>query len=109
VRQSCKTPAKYTNADLAKLGFMEAKGKKLFQATAGGCQQCRGTGYSGRVALYEIAIMTPAMQTLVSQRAIRCRAANPGAKGRIHHHARIRPAEGARWHHHARRSFPCDQ
>lgn len=66
---SCKTPAKYTNADLTKLGFMEAKGKKLFQATPGGCQHCRGTGYSGRVALYEIAIMTPAMQTLVSQRA----------------------------------------
>jgi general secretion pathway protein E len=42
---------------------------KLFQATRGGCQQCRSTGYSGRVALYEIALMTPTMQAMVSQRA----------------------------------------
>lgn len=66
---ACKTPANYKAAELAKLGFAEAKGKTLCRATPGGCQQCRGTGYSGRVALYEIAIMTPAMQALVAQRA----------------------------------------
>ncbi|WP_395718927.1 GspE/PulE family protein [Prosthecobacter sp.] len=67
--ESCKAPAKYQSAELARLGFPEAKGKNLWRAAPGGCQQCRGTGYSGRVALYEIAIMTPAMQALVSQRS----------------------------------------
>ena len=66
---SCKTPAQYKSDDLAKLGFPEAKGQKVWQANRGGCQQCRGTGYSGRVALYEIALMTPAMQALVSRKA----------------------------------------
>jgi general secretion pathway protein E len=47
----------------------EAKGKTVWRATQGGCQHCRGTGYSGRVALYEIALMTPTMQAMVSQRA----------------------------------------
>jgi type II secretory ATPase GspE/PulE/Tfp pilus assembly ATPase PilB-like protein len=66
---SCKKPAKYKNDELTKLGFPEAMGKTLWCATPGGCQHCRGTGYAGRVALYEIALMTPAMQALVSQRA----------------------------------------
>jgi general secretion pathway protein E len=67
--ESCKAPAKYKNDELAKLGFPEAKGKNLWRAMLGGCQHCRGTGYAGRVALYEIALMTPAMQALVSHRA----------------------------------------
>ncbi len=67
---TCKEPANYQRTELTKLGFPEVKkSNKLFRATRGGCQQCRGTGYSGRVALYEIALMTPAMQALVAQRA----------------------------------------
>lgn len=65
----CKEPANYKREDFLKLGFPEAKNMKLYRAARGGCQQCRGTGYSGRVALYEIALMTPTMQTLVSERA----------------------------------------
>ncbi|MBN8422576.1 MAG: type II/IV secretion system protein [Verrucomicrobia bacterium] len=67
---SCKEPANYTRSDLTKLGFPEVKkSNTLYRAAKAGCQQCRSTGYSGRVALYEIALMTPAMQALVSQRA----------------------------------------
>lgn len=66
---ACKEPANYKREDFLKLGFPEAKNMKLYRAARGGCQQCRGTGYSGRVALYEIALMTPTMQTLVSERA----------------------------------------
>lgn len=66
---ACKEPANYKRDDFLKLGFPEAKNLKLYRAARGGCQQCRGTGYSGRVALYEIALMTPTMQTLVSERA----------------------------------------
>ncbi|MEZ5388183.1 MAG: GspE/PulE family protein [Prosthecobacter sp.] len=67
--ESCKKPVKYKREDLAKIGFPEVKDRQVWRATPGGCQQCRGTGYAGRVALYEIALMTPAMQSLVSQKA----------------------------------------
>ncbi len=67
---TCKEPANYQREELTKLGFPEVKKvNKLYRSAKAGCQQCRGTGYSGRVALYEIALMTPAMQALVSQRA----------------------------------------
>jgi len=36
---------------------------------ARGCEQCRGTGYSGRFALAEMLIMTPELKALVAQRA----------------------------------------
>jgi general secretion pathway protein E len=36
---------------------------------ARGCEQCRGTGYSGRFALGEVLALTPAMKALVARRA----------------------------------------
>jgi type II secretory ATPase GspE/PulE/Tfp pilus assembly ATPase PilB-like protein len=36
---------------------------------AQGCEQCRGTGYSGRVALGELLTLTPAMKSLMASRA----------------------------------------
>ena len=36
---------------------------------ARGCEQCRGTGYSGRFALGELLLMTPALKALVARRA----------------------------------------
>jgi type II secretory ATPase GspE/PulE/Tfp pilus assembly ATPase PilB-like protein len=65
---ACKQPVKYKREDLIKVGFPEVKDRQVWRATPGGCQQCRSTGYAGRVALYEIALMTPAMQSLVSQK-----------------------------------------
>ncbi|MBX3475893.1 MAG: type II/IV secretion system protein [Planctomycetes bacterium] len=41
-----------------------------FQALqARGCEQCRGTGYSGRFALGELLLMTPSLKALVARRA----------------------------------------
>lgn len=34
-----------------------------------GCERCRGTGYTGRFALGELLLLTPALKTLVSTRA----------------------------------------
>jgi general secretion pathway protein E len=36
---------------------------------ARGCEQCRGTGYSGRFALGELLLLTPALKALVAARA----------------------------------------
>lgn len=65
---ACKKPTKYNMEELTKLGFPEAQGKTVWRAMPGGCQSCRNTGYAGRVAIYEIALMTPAMQHLVGQK-----------------------------------------
>ena len=45
-------------------------GKTSGQAyTAVGCDRCRGTGFSGRLAIYEVALITDAMQDLVAHSA----------------------------------------
>jgi type II secretory ATPase GspE/PulE/Tfp pilus assembly ATPase PilB-like protein len=35
----------------------------------GGCEACRGTGYRGRTALYEICLVSPNLQELIQQKA----------------------------------------
>ena len=34
-----------------------------------GCPDCRGTGFSGRIAIYEMARMTPSLRELILTRA----------------------------------------
>jgi type II secretory ATPase GspE/PulE/Tfp pilus assembly ATPase PilB-like protein len=34
-----------------------------------GCSECRGTGFSGRIAIYEMVRMTPALRELILGRA----------------------------------------
>lgn len=36
---------------------------------AGGCQSCNGTGYYGRIGVYEIMELTPAVKRLINQRS----------------------------------------
>jgi type II secretory ATPase GspE/PulE/Tfp pilus assembly ATPase PilB-like protein len=38
---------------------------RIFQAK--GCEQCRQTGYQGRAALFEVCLVTPALQEMISQ------------------------------------------
>ncbi len=51
---------------------------------ARGCLECRMTGYLGRVGLYEIMLMTPALRRLITQqtddRALREQAFRDGMK-----------------------------
>lgn len=50
----CKEPMEAPPAALVNVGFneREAKGLKLFRGR--GCDRCNGTGYKGRVGLYEV-------------------------------------------------------
>jgi general secretion pathway protein E len=48
---ACKTPYQPSGADLAELGERYAGGR-LFAAA--GCEECSGTGYSGRTGIYEL-------------------------------------------------------
>ncbi len=63
----CKVPREVTDQDRQDLGiplriFGQAYSPK-------GCDRCRNTGFSGRLAIYEVIIVTQAMQELVVHRA----------------------------------------
>ena len=63
----CAQPAGIPPEELQRVGFPKELAAGLRKPV--GCQQCRHTGYSGRLALMEICQMTPAMQDLILKRA----------------------------------------
>jgi general secretion pathway protein E len=77
---NCKRPAHHSKAFLEQAGFPMAHAARIMQAT--GCDECRQTGYQGRAALFEICMVTPAMEDLISQgksgEALRTRALAEG-------------------------------
>ena len=63
----CKVPRTVTDDDRRELGMpMNIDGQAY---TPGGCDQCRNTGFAGRLAIYEMVLLTPAMQNLISHSA----------------------------------------
>jgi len=56
-----------------------AMAPKLMRAR--GCEHCRGTGYSGRLALGELLQLTPALKALVSARAPQAQIQTEAARG----------------------------
>jgi type II secretory ATPase GspE/PulE/Tfp pilus assembly ATPase PilB-like protein len=65
----CRRPTQYSDGQLKSCGFHEGLGKTLFTASPTGCQACRNTGHFGRMAIYEMAMITPPMQDLISRKA----------------------------------------
>ena len=59
-----------------------------------GCDRCRGTGFSGRLAIYEVILLTPPMQELVAHRAQRRETARASRPRRLRPDAR--PTAGTR-------------
>ncbi len=53
-----------------------------------GCDRCRMTGFSGRLAIYEVILLTQPMQELVAHRAQAVEAARPSRPRRLHPDAR---------------------
>ncbi len=76
----CRKPDAHAAGYLEQIGFP----KEWAGSTYGpnGCDACRGTGYRGRTALYEICLVTPALQDLIQVKAIpsvlRAKAAEEG-------------------------------
>jgi type II secretory ATPase GspE/PulE/Tfp pilus assembly ATPase PilB-like protein len=63
----CKTPRPVTDQDKRDLGIpLDIPGAPF---SPRGCDKCRGTGFSGRLAIYEVILVTPAMQELVAHSA----------------------------------------
>ena len=61
---------------------MEEKLTSASIQQAVGCEHCRQTGYEGRAALFEICMVTPALQEMIAQgksaEALRARALQDG-------------------------------
>ena len=63
----CKVPREVANEDKIRLGIpLDLTGTAY---TPGSCDRCRHTGFSGRLAIYEVILVTPAMQELVAHSA----------------------------------------
>jgi general secretion pathway protein E len=77
---ACCKPANHSPEFLRQIGFPAVHTDKIKQAV--GCEHCRHTGYEGRAALFEICLITPAMQDLITQgkssEALRTRALQEG-------------------------------
>jgi len=63
----CKVPRELSLEDRRELGIPFSLEGEPFQAV--GCDRCRGTGFSGRLAIYEIVILTHALQEMVAHSA----------------------------------------
>ncbi len=62
---SCKEPFKPAPKMLAELGIKpsQLKGGKLFHGK--GCPECLNTGYSGRLGIFELLILTPGVRKMI--------------------------------------------
>jgi type II secretory ATPase GspE/PulE/Tfp pilus assembly ATPase PilB-like protein len=65
----CRKKAKYGREQLQACGFGEGINKTLYTASASGCQACRGSGHFGRMAIYEMVMVTQPIQDLISRKA----------------------------------------
>jgi type II secretory ATPase GspE/PulE/Tfp pilus assembly ATPase PilB-like protein len=63
----CSKPTEMSPEELQRIGFPMDHLAGVRQPV--GCQHCRQSGYSGRLAIMEICIMTPALQELLQKRA----------------------------------------
>lgn len=59
----CKVPASITAEQLDRLGLGEPEG--ICEASPIGCDHCGFTGYRGRLAIYELCMITPKIQDLI--------------------------------------------
>ncbi len=63
----CKQPTHHEESHLRAIGFPLEWKDQLFKAV--GCRSCRNTGFTGRLAIMEICLMTEALQDKINNRA----------------------------------------
>jgi type IV pilus assembly protein PilB len=65
----CKRPAEFEKEAMLEMGFTEEQAATAVVMKGAGCQTCSGTGYKGRVALYEVMRFTDTLKEMVLQGA----------------------------------------
>ena len=69
VCQNCKEPEKVPLQALIDIGFAEEEAKDVVPYKGHGCDICGGTGYKGRVALYEVMPISEGVKELILEGA----------------------------------------
>jgi general secretion pathway protein E len=64
---ACRAPDHPEPADLLAIGVTDASGVQLFRGK--GCDECRGTGYRGRIGIYELFRITEDGRSLIVRKA----------------------------------------
>jgi type IV pilus assembly protein PilB len=64
----CKRPVAVSAAELKKSGFADA-GRGFEAYEPDGCVRCNGTGYLGRVGLYEVMVLSEEIRSLILRKA----------------------------------------
>jgi general secretion pathway protein E len=67
--ENCKEPYEVTGENMREMGLPESGSNKLTLYRGQGCRQCRGTGYAGRLGIFEIFSMSAEMKKHVSGQA----------------------------------------
>jgi len=67
--ETCKRPSRTDRDEMRSFGLVTTAADKIYSPGPGGCKSCNNTGYRGRLAIYEIAMITPPMQSLITKRA----------------------------------------
>ena len=62
---ACRRPSPVPPAALAKIGFGPEEAETVVPQQGIGCDQCNGTGFKGRIALYEVMEITEALRELI--------------------------------------------
>ena len=65
----CKEIEPDAQAKLHELKYHGPVGAPVYRAREGGCEACRATGYKGRMSIYELVRLTPAMGELITHKA----------------------------------------
>lgn len=65
--ESCRRPITLTDAEKAEFGIPASIPGTAYEAV--GCDHCRNTGFSGRLAIFEIVLLTTTMQDLIAHGA----------------------------------------
>ncbi|HTN90365.1 MAG TPA: type IV-A pilus assembly ATPase PilB [Sorangium sp.] len=69
VCQDCRVPMRVEARVLLDFGFTEQQAARAELVKGAGCKTCNGSGYKGRVALYEVMRFTDALKEMVLQGA----------------------------------------
>ncbi|MGC2063915.1 MAG: type IV-A pilus assembly ATPase PilB [Thermodesulfovibrionales bacterium] len=67
--QKCKEEEKFPVVALTRAGFSEEEAKTAICYKGKGCNTCNGTGYKGRVALYEVMLIKDELKELILEGA----------------------------------------
>jgi type II secretory ATPase GspE/PulE/Tfp pilus assembly ATPase PilB-like protein len=67
----CRVKDEHPIEKLRELKYTGELAGDIYHAKEGGCEACRMTGYRGRMSIYELVRITPALGELITQRASR--------------------------------------